>query len=158
MLLGVLNLDALLRSANQKLIMRRFNSILPILLFIASLLTGCSDASALATGGTPGTLTFGDGVTSDINITVHRNSAGSFQPIGFGLTDVEGKFILYQTGAAGPLWLEPGDYVFTLESVGPSIAFPKEYLNPQTTPLKLNWTANSKSADLTVSEKLLGSK
>jgi hypothetical protein len=97
-------------------------------------------------------------VTSDINITVHRSSAGSFHPIGFGLTDVEGKFILYQTGAAGPLWLEPGDYVFTLESVGPAIAFPKEYLRPQSTPLKLSWTADSKSADLTLSQKLLGAK
>ena len=138
--------------------MRQSKLILAVFLFTVSVLSGCSDAPAPATGGTPGTLTFGDGVTSDINITVHRSSAGSFQPIGFGLTDVEGKFILYQTGAAGPLWLEPGDYVFTLESVGPSIAFPKEYLNPQATPLKLNWAADSTSADLTVSQKLLGSK
>jgi hypothetical protein len=138
--------------------MRQFNSILRVFLFTVSMLAGCSDVPAPVTGGTPGTLTFGDGVTSDINITVHRNSAGSFQSIGFGLTDVEGKFILYQTGAAGPLWLDPGDYVFTLESVGPSIAFPKEYLNPQTTPLKLNWTADSKSADLTLSQKLLDTK
>lgn len=157
-MVGVLNLYALLRSANQKLIMRQFNSILSVYLFTVLLLSGCSDAPAPATGGTPGTLTFGDGVTSDINITVHRSSAGSFQPIGFGLTDIEGKFILYQTGAAGPLWLEPGDYVFTLESVGPSIAFPKEYLSPQSTPLKLSWTADSTSADLTVSQKLLGAK
>lgn len=138
--------------------MRQFNIILPIFLFTVSLFAGCSDAPAPTTGGTPGTLAFGDGVTSDINIAVHRSSAGSFQPIGFGLTDIEGKFILYQTGAAGPLWLKPGDYVFTLESVGPSIAFPKEYLSPQTTPLKLSWTASSKSADLKVSQKLLGSK
>lgn len=138
--------------------MRQFDSLLAVFLFTVSLLTGCSDVPAPATGGTPGTLTLGDGVTSDINITVHRNSAGSFQPVGFGLTDAEGKFILYQTGATGPLWLEPGDYVFTLESVGPSIAFPKEYLNPQATPLKLNWTADSKSADLKVSQKLLGPK
>jgi hypothetical protein len=138
--------------------MRQFNSIRRVFLLTVSLLAGCSDAPAPATGGTPGTLTFGDGVTSDINITVHRSSAGSFQPIGFGLTDVEGKFILYQTGAAGPLWLEPGDYVFTLESVGPSITFPKEYLSPLSTPLNLSWTADSTSADLKVSQKLLGSK
>ncbi|MFO0999898.1 MAG: hypothetical protein U0936_06160 [Planctomycetaceae bacterium] len=138
--------------------MQPSSNILSVFLLTVSLTIGCSDAPAPATGGTPGTLTFGDGVTSDINITVHRSSAGSFQPIGFGLTDLEGKFILYQTGAAGPLWLEPGDYVFTLESVGPSIAFPKEYLNPQSTPLKLSWTADSTSADLTVSQKLLGSK
>jgi hypothetical protein len=138
--------------------MRLSKSTLAVFLFLISLLTGCSDSPLPATGGTPGTLTFGDGVTSDINITVHRNSAGRFKPIGFGLTDVEGKFVLYQTGAIGPLWLEPGDYVFTLESVGPSIAFPKEYLNPQSTPLKLSWTADSTSADLTVSQKLLGAK
>jgi hypothetical protein len=138
--------------------MRQPKLILAVFLFTVSLLSGCSDAPAPATGGTPGTLTFGDGVTSDINITVHRSSAGSFHPIGFGLTDVEGKFILYQTGAAGPLWLDPGDYVFTLESVGPAIAFPKEYLRPQSTPLKLSWTADSKSADLTLSQKLLGAK
>ena len=138
--------------------MQQSNSILAIFLFAISLLNGCSNAPAPAAGGTPGTLTFGDGVTSDINITVHQNSAGSFQPIGFGLTDIEGRFILYQTGAAGPLWLEPGDYVFTLESVGPSIVFPKEYLSPQTTPLQLSWTADSNSADLTVPQKLQNSK
>ena len=138
--------------------MRQFNSILAVVPFTVSLLSGCGDAPAPTAGGTPGTLTFGDGVTSDINITVHRNSAGSFQPIGFGLTDVEGKFILYQTGAAGPLWLEPGDYVFTLESVGPSITLPKEYFSPLSTPLNLSWTADSTSADLKVSQKLLGSK
>lgn len=138
--------------------MRLSKTTLAVFLFLVPLLTGCSDAAAPTTGGTPGSLTFADGVTSDINITVHRNSTGSFQAIGFGLTDVEGKFVLYQTGAAGPLWLEPGDYVFTLESVGPSIAFPKEYLSPQSTPLKLIWTTDSTSADLTVSQKLLGSK
>ena len=138
--------------------MRLSNSILTVILFTISLLSGCGDAPSPAAGGTPGTLSFADGVTSDINITVHRNSAGSFQPSGFGLTDVEGKFILYQNGAAGPLWLEPGDYVFTLESVGPSITLPKEYISAQTTPLKLSWTSDSKSADLTLPQKLQNSK
>lgn len=138
--------------------MQQSNKVLTLLMLSISSLSGCSDAAAPAEGGTPGTLSFADGVTSDINITVHRNSTGSFQPMGFGLTDVDGKFNLYQTGAAGPLWLEPGEYVFTLESVGPSIAFPKEYLNPQSTPLTLNWTADSKSADLSVPRKLLNLK
>lgn len=138
--------------------MQQSNNIRSVLLLTATILCGCSNGPTPATGGTRGTLTFADGVTSDISITVHRNSAGSFQPIGFGLTDVEGKFMLYQTGAVGPLWLEPGDYVFTLESVGPPIAFPKEYLNPQSTPLKLSWTAESASADLSISQKLPGSK
>lgn len=128
------------------------------LLLLLILLTGCSDAPAPATGGTPGSLTFADGVTSDINITVYKNSSGSFQPVGFGLTDLEGKFNLYHTGASGPLWLEPGDYVFTLESVGPSIAFPKQYLNAATTPLKLTWTPDSRSVDLTTPQKLQNTK
>lgn len=138
--------------------MHQSNHIPSLLLLAVCLLCGCSDSPAKATGGTPGALTFADGVTSDINITIHQNSAGNFQPVGFGLTDVDGKFILYQTRAAGPLWLEPGEYVFTLESVGPSIIFPNEYLNPQSTPLRLNWTADLESADLSVPQKLLHTK
>jgi len=132
---------------------RLFNALLSLLYII-----GCSGSPAPAKGGTPGTLTFADGVTSDINVTVNQAIDGGFQQTGFGTTGLEGAFVLYQMGAAGPLWLEPGDYVFTLESIGPPITFPKEDRSPQTTPLKITWNADSKSVDLTVPQKMLRPK
>ncbi len=121
-------------------------------------IVGCSTSPAPAKGGTPGMLTFADGVTSDINVTVFRSLDGGYQQAGFGTTGLEGAFVLYQMGAAGPLWLEPGNYVFTLESIGPPIVFSKEFRSPQTTPLKITWNADSKSVDLYVPQKLLQAK
>ncbi len=116
---------------------------------------GCDSATVPAKGGTSGTLKFGADVTSDIVVTVHQSIGGQFSPVGFGTTIQDGSFILYNAGATEPFWLEPSDYVFTLESIGPPVRFPKEYLSPKTTPLKVTWTAEMKSVDLEAPQKLI---
>ncbi len=118
-------------------------------------LVGCGSATVPAEGGTTGSLKFGPEVTSDIVVTVHQQNGGQFSAIGFGTTIQDGSFILYKAGATEPLWLEPGNYVFTLESIGPLVQFPDEYLEPKTTPLKITWTADMKSADLEAPQELI---
>lgn len=115
---------------------------------VASILLGCDSGPGPAAGGTPGTLKFGDAVTSDVVITVQKANGSSFEVVGFGTTQQDGSFVLYKPGAVEPLFLEPGSYSCTLESVGPPLKLPKEYLEATRSPLKIEWTADSKSLDL----------
>ena len=84
-------------------------------------LVGCGSATVPALGGTSGSLRFGAAVTSDIVVTVHQQNGGEFSVIGFGTTIQDGSFVLYKPGATEPLWLVPGEYAFTLESIGPPV-------------------------------------
>lgn len=130
---------------------------LRFLLMVISLdcLAGCGSATVPAEGGTSGTLKFGADAISDIVVTVHQGNSGQLIPIGFGTTMQDGSFFLYQTGATGPSWLEPGDYVFTRESIGRPVQFPDEFLEPGATPLKFTWTADMKSADSEAPHELI---
>lgn len=118
-------------------------------------LAGCDNAPSAAVGGTTGTLKFEDQVTSDIVITIHRLNGTSVESIGFGTTQNDGSFALYRPGAAAPLFLEPGEYRCTLESVSPSIKLPKDYMTASRSPLKFTWTSEMKSVDLIAPKKLL---
>jgi hypothetical protein len=75
--------------------------------------------------------------------------------VGFGTTDNAGHFELLTPDGQAALYLEPGNYTFTLESVGPPVQFPEEYLQPETTPLKVTWTADMSSLDLVAPEELI---
>lgn len=91
-------------------------------------------------GGTAGELRAGDLPLGDVQVTVHRaTSDGTWQPIGFADTRSDGSFELVTPGAAGPLVLEPGEYRFTLESVGSPLRVPKPYLSAEATPLRIAW-------------------
>lgn len=118
-------------------------------------MVGCDNAPSAAVGGTSGTLKFEDQVTSDIVITIHRLNGTSVESIGFGTTQIDGSFALYKPGAAEPLFLEPGEYSCTLESVGPSIKLPKDYMTASRSPLKFTWTSEMKSVELIAPKKLL---
>lgn len=122
---------------------------------VASILLGCDSGPSPAAGGTPGTLKFGDAVTSDVVITVQKANGSSFEVVGFGTTQQDGSFVLYKPGAVEPLFLEPGSYSCTLESVGPPLKLPKEYLEATRSPLKYEWTADSKSLDLNAPAEFL---
>jgi hypothetical protein len=134
-------------------ILRTLKFITPML--IAGFLGGCSGATSPAKGGTAGALMFGPEVTSDILVTVYQKNDTGFQSIGFGTTAVNGSFILYNTGATEPLWLEPGDYKFTLESIGPPVRFPAPYTTPESSPLHVNWNSDMTSLVLQAPENLL---
>lgn len=125
-----------------------------VLAVVFGTLPGCG-GPAPAEGGTPGKLTFGSDVSSDIQITVHQRVSGGFQELGFGNTSADGSFILYKSGAKEPLWLEPGDYRFTLESIGPPVQFPEELQEPNSTPLKVTWTSDMTSLLLDLPRELI---
>jgi hypothetical protein len=110
------------------------------LLTCAAVLSGCSRNHSVA-GGTRGVLRRASNGLREVQIHVHR--VGESEPIGFGVSTEGGAFELYQPGARGPLHLAPGDYVFTLESVGPEpIPLPRETSDPQRTPLRKTWTTS----------------
>lgn len=123
-------------------------------LFLSSGLFGCSEPT-VSKDGSIGTLKFGAQTLGDICVVVHKQDGTAFQQLGFGTTDGTGKFFLLKTGGQEALILEPGDYSFTLEPVGPQIAFPTIYLQPEKSPLKTNWTADKTSLDLNAPEELL---
>lgn len=133
----------------------KFPSFCALMASLCMLVIGCESSPAPATGGTSGTLKFGDQVTSDIVITIHKKSNGAFEPIGFGTTQSDGTFELYKPGAAEPLYLEPGDYCGTLESVGPPVRLPKEYLTPARSPMTFTWTNESETLELTAPQQIL---
>jgi hypothetical protein len=117
-------------------------------------LLGCSTPT-VSKAGSSGSLWFGGQTLSDICVVVHRKVDSSFQQIGFGTTDQTGFFHLLRPDGQEPLTLVPGDYSFTLESLGPQIVFPDIYLKPETTPLTATWASDTTSLDLKAPEELL---
>lgn len=118
-------------------------------------LIGCQQRSAEITDGTPGSLKFGSQTVSDLAIVLHRVNGSSFEQVGFGRTNEAGEFQLVVQGKEEPLQLPPGNYVVTLESLGPPIVFPKEYISAEKSVLKVQWTNSSTRLDLEAPEKLL---
>jgi hypothetical protein len=118
------------------------------LVVVAAALAGCGVRPV--TGGTKGVLRCAGKLRSDIQVTVHQVDGNSTQPIGFGVTTNDGSFRLVKTNASGALWLSPGEYRCTLESAGAPIRLAKEYARPDTTPLKISWSASDSSLDLEV--------
>jgi hypothetical protein len=103
------------------------------------MLSGCGGVQPTV-GGTAGTLSIGDELLSDIQLTVHHVEGQETKPIGFAVTDVDGAYQLMTNGAHGPLHLGAGEYRFTLESAG--APFKKDYSDPQKTPLKVTWSGD----------------
>ena len=125
-----------------------------ITLILVSSLLGCSEPT-VSKDGSIGTLKFGTQTLGDICVVVHKKEGSAFQQLGFGTTDGTGMFFLLKTGGQEALILEPGDYTFTLEPVGPQIAFPPVYLQSEKSPLKSTWTADMTSLELNAPEELL---
>ncbi len=110
-------------------------------------LPGCGGSQSVA-GGTKGVLKVGGEAISEIQLTVHQVEGGSTKPVGFAVTTADGSFELLKTGASGALWLTPGEYRFTIESIGAPIQFPQEFGQPESTPLKAVWSANNRELTL----------
>jgi hypothetical protein len=121
-----------------------------VLLIVNVALAGCGGARPVA-GGSAGALHAGDVMLCDIQVTIHQMDGGSSRVVGFGVSGPDGRFALVQNGAKGPLWLSPGEYRCTVESVGSvPVRFPKEYAKAETTPLKISWTSDKHQLDLDV--------
>ena len=114
---------------------------------LGPLLVGCGPSPVV--GGTSGVLRAGGEPLGDIQVTVYQPKDAAWQPIGFADTAIDGTFRLLLSGAAGPLELAPGEYRFTLQSVGAPVIVPKELTDVGTTPLRASW--NNEQAQLTLS-------
>ena len=125
-----------------------------VLLFMAAALPGCGGVKPVA-GGTQGTLKVAGQLLSDLQVTAHQVKAGSTRPVGFGTTIADGTFKLVTNRAQGPLWLDAGEYRFTLESAGAPVQFPKEYTHADTTPLKLTWAGGDGNLELEVATAVI---
>jgi len=120
--------------------------------FLILMSAGCGGSQAVPPG-TRGLIHAGGATLSDIQVTVHRAVGSTYEPIGHGVSSPTGEFGLIQTAGAGSLWLEPGEYAFTLESVGPEpLAWPADFALPESTPLTRTWTGNDELLDLDVPE------
>ena len=122
---------------------------LGIALVSLTLLAGC-DRVRPVTGGTPGVLQIPDQVASDLQLTVYREEAGTWQPIGFATTGAGGRFELLLPGAAGPLRLEPGAYRLTVETAGSDLVLPADVGQVTATPLRIQWTGTEPRLELSV--------
>ncbi len=108
---------------------------------------GCARSSSI---GTQGTLRRGDEPLANVRVTVNRLRNDVIESMGFGVTDEGGTFFLV-TGLAGRgLRLAPGNYVFTLKSVGGQLRIPNEYAQVNLTPLKVTWPGGDQILDLEV--------
>lgn len=110
---------------------------------------GCSSQPSSVEGGTSGTLVAGDYPVPDFEIKVFE--VGNSVPLGMGTTANDGKFQLILMKGEGPLWLEPGEYAITLESIGPETPrIPSSYADHSKTPLKVTWKSEDKSLELKI--------
>jgi hypothetical protein len=90
--------------------------------------------------GTRGTISTGGRGLAEVRVEVYRRDGDEAEFVGYGVSNPEGRFGLFQDDAAGPLWLEPGEYALTLQSVSPDpFTWPVEYLDPLKTPLLQEW-------------------
>ncbi|EAQ81959.1 hypothetical protein [Blastopirellula marina] len=117
--------------------MNRLNILLTLSAILLPLSVGCGPQPV--TGGTSGTLVTSGNPLGEMQVHVYRSDAADDTPLGFGVTAADGSFELVQPAAAGPLQLEPGKYLFTVESVGSPVILPKKYASRKTTPLEVDW-------------------
>jgi len=110
---------------------------------------GCRSEGVV--GGTTGRLRSEGKPIEGVRLSIDRIDGGHRERVGFGVSQLDGSFRLYQEGAAGPLWLTPGEYSVTLESEGTTVReWPGEFSDPVKTPLKINWSGTEKSLELEI--------
>ncbi len=76
---------------------------------------------------------------------------GDSAPHAIGVTSLDGRFQLSLPDGSGPCWLDAGDYVVVLDSIGPAVVkLPPAYRDPQKTPLKVAWRAEDTEINLAI--------
>jgi hypothetical protein len=119
-----------------------------VALVLIMLLTSAGCGVRPVTGGTPGRLLSEGTPVAEMQVAVFQNDGAHWQQIGFGVTAGDGTFALVKNQAQGPLVLSPGEYRFTLESVGAPVTFPAAYANPSSTPLQITWPTPEQRLEL----------
>ncbi len=103
-------------------------------MLVAAIVPGCGPAPII--GGTSGMLSTDRNPIPDVQVTVY--SATSGERLGYAITGADGSFQLLTADTSGPLVLDPGSYVVTLESVGAPTDFPTAYLDRKSSPLRID--------------------
>ncbi len=123
-------------------------SSLVVIVALAISMIGCSRAPKPVKGGTNGELQQAGNPIGDIQVRIYQTDGASYEVVGFADTNGEGQFQLLVSEGDGPLYLGPGEYCCTLNSVGSRIPIPKEYGKPETTPLKVSWAGGDETLQL----------
>lgn len=129
--------------------------------FVAILLslcgmTGCGGPPGIP-GGTSGIVHVRNTPLRDVHVAIWRENGGVPEPCAFGISDPEGRFQLRVPGTLEAVWLEPGDYLGTVESSGEvPMVWPSEYQDPKRTPLRITWEEGEESLELEVPEPRVG--
>jgi hypothetical protein len=74
---------------------------------------------------------------SQIELTVYNDEGFLGDAIGYGSVGDDGSFELINVSRTGRLELDPGQYRFTIESVGADILIPERYADPKKTILRV---------------------
>jgi hypothetical protein len=106
-----------------------------LLILFAAVMPGCGPVPII--GGTSGVLTTDGNPIPDVQVTVYPAVSG--ESLGYAVTRADGSFELIAADSSGPLELERGSYVVTLESVGAPTDLPRAYMHRESTPLRIDW-------------------
>lgn len=143
-------LPADLRNCSREFFMRT----LPIGFLLVAIVaaSGCGGTEEIE-GGTPGIIHVGSTPLADVHVSVYRPDATASEPLAFGVSDANGRFVLRRRESLEGAWLEPGEYRCTIESAGEfQLHWPAEFQSPQDSPLNVNWSSAEKELDLNVPE------
>ncbi len=148
-----------------KLFRTPFFSLLTAILCMS---LGCGRSHRSTAGGTPGQVVTASGhPLIDVLVRFHSHSeaqsaekddaqeAKMAEGIAMGSTDLGGNFRLTTPDAKSAVWLTPGRYRVTIESMGSVPYFWNESLNdPRQTPLFLDWNGQPEQIELQVPDPI----
>lgn len=111
--------------------------ILLVLTLSALLMEGCGKPQEIP-GGTPGIVRVDEKGLPDVQVTAYRaNTDQKREPVAIGISGRSGEFVLRNLNTLEAVWIEPGEYRFTVESIGEiHIPWSPEFRNPERTPLR----------------------
>ena len=128
----------------ERLILSRFSGLKHWLGLSAAILlfslSGCG--SNKLEQGTEAAITVAGEPVVDIRVNVFSVKDGQPAELGFAVSQADGKLKFVKPKASGPLELGPGDYRFTVETVGAPLVIPKEYGDPAMTPLQITLSSS----------------
>lgn len=120
------------------------------LIAIALLSQGCGGPAEVP-GGTTGFLYANGQPLPDVLVAVYQDTPPITEPLGVGITGADGRFQLRTREPVAPLTLDPGDYRFTIESMGEIyLIWPSEYADPSKTPLTRSVSSSHEELEINV--------
>ncbi len=84
-----------------------------------------------------GRVTVGGEAWPEVEVTIYRGEPDDALRLGFGVTAADGRVELLAEEATGPLWLVPGEYLVTAQSIGPPLEIAADCGDVRKTPLRI---------------------